>query len=169
RRLGGERPRHTDALLLPARELMREGSRVGARIELEHQEQLLDTGADASLIPAEQSRHGRDVLRHRAVREQAVSLDRIADPAPQVPTITVIELRSITMDTPSTTVVAPYCLLRFSTLIIAAPDPGPPPAHRVPRRRRRRVPRSESPRAAPGRWPSARSPERRRSRVRRRR
>ncbi len=44
-------------------------------------------------------------------------------PEPEVPTITVIELRSMTMDTPSTTVVAPYCLVRFSTLIIAVPDP----------------------------------------------
>src|SRR2546430_15206212 len=35
------------------------------------------------IFPAEQARHGRDVLRHRAVREQAVSLDHIADPAPQ--------------------------------------------------------------------------------------
>ena len=44
-------------------------------------------------------------------------------PEPEVPTITVIELRSMRIDTASTTVVAPYCLLRFSIVIMCAPDP----------------------------------------------
>src|SRR5437763_1608827 len=42
RGLGGERARDADALLLPARELVREGLRVGGGIELEDLEQLLD-------------------------------------------------------------------------------------------------------------------------------
>ena len=44
-------------------------------------------------------------------------------PEPEVPTMTVIELRSMVIDTSSTTVVAPYCLVRFSTLIMSVPDP----------------------------------------------
>ena len=39
-------------------------------------------------------------------------------PEPEVPTITVIEPRSMDIDTPSTTVTGPYCLLRFSMVII---------------------------------------------------
>ena len=44
-------------------------------------------------------------------------------PEPEVPTITVIELLSMSIDTSSTTVAAPYRLVRFSTAIIASPDP----------------------------------------------
>src|SRR5215472_15588058 len=42
-------------------------------------------------------------------------------PDPEVPTITVIELRSTSKETSSTTVVASYCLLRFSTRIMRLP------------------------------------------------
>ena len=55
-----------------------------AGIELEQVEQLLDPGRDARLVPAEQARHGGDVLGDGAVREQAVALDGVADAAAQL-------------------------------------------------------------------------------------
>ena len=54
------------------------------RIELEQLEQLLDPRVDPGLRPAEQPRHGGDVLGHRPVREQAVPLDGVADAAAQL-------------------------------------------------------------------------------------
>jgi len=49
------------------------------RIELEELEQFLDPCGDAAAIPAEQRRHGGDVLRHGAMREEAMVLDHVAD------------------------------------------------------------------------------------------
>ena len=78
-RLGGERARDADALLLAAGQLVRTALREGRRIELEKMEQLLDPRGDAAAVPAEQRRHGRDVLRHGAMREEAVVLDHVTD------------------------------------------------------------------------------------------
>ncbi len=83
RRVDGERPRHPDALLLPAGELVRVPPRVHRVVQAHQVEQLGDPVLGAARVPAQQGRHGRDVLGDGAVREQADVLDDVADPAPQ--------------------------------------------------------------------------------------
>jgi hypothetical protein len=83
RRVGGERARHADALLLAARELG--GIAVGhVLLQPDELDQLERPRALALAVPAEQLRHGRDVVRHRAVGEESGLLDDIADAAPQL-------------------------------------------------------------------------------------
>ena len=82
-RLGGERARDAHALLLSARQLVRVAPGVCRRFELEEIEQVFDSRVDATARPAEQRRHGGDVLRDGAMREKAVILDRVADAATQ--------------------------------------------------------------------------------------
>src|SRR5690606_37428411 len=80
-RLRRKAARNADALLLPARELMRIARAVERGIELEKREQLLDAGFDAARLPAEQKRNGGNILRHRAMRKESVSLNGVSDPA----------------------------------------------------------------------------------------
>ena len=83
--LGGQRPRHADALLLAARQLVR-------KLALRTPPDRAGTASSSSSTrasmrasgPAEQARHGGDVLRHRPVRKQPVALDDIADAAAQL-------------------------------------------------------------------------------------
>src|SRR5579862_238642 len=82
-RLCGERARDADALLLPARELVRKGVRVLGGIELKHLQQLLDPCANPRVLPAEKTWNGGDVLRDGAMWEETVTLDYVADPTPQ--------------------------------------------------------------------------------------
>ena len=82
-RLGRERARDADALLLAAGEFVGTAPRERRRIELEEMEQFLDPRGDAAAVPAQQRRHGGDVLRHGAMREETVVLDRVADAAAQ--------------------------------------------------------------------------------------
>ena len=83
-RLGGERAREADALLLPARELRRRPRSIRSRLELDERQQLVDARADARLRPPEQARRHRDVLCHREVRKEPDLLEAIADaPAQQ--------------------------------------------------------------------------------------
>src|SRR4051794_35709252 len=83
-RVRGQRPGHPDALLLPAGQLVGVAPRVGARLETDHVEQLGDAAADALAVPAEQRRHGRDVLLDRAMREEPDPLDDVPHAAAQL-------------------------------------------------------------------------------------
>ena len=63
RRVGGERAGDADPLALAARELRRVAVARCSRVEADELEQLVDARARcASLVPAEQPRHGGDVL-----------------------------------------------------------------------------------------------------------
>lgn len=55
-RVGGERPRHPDPLLLAAGELARVAALELARVQAHQVEHLLDTALDAALGPADHSR-----------------------------------------------------------------------------------------------------------------
>ena len=84
RRVGGERARDADALLLTAGELRRVALRVRVGVEPDELEQLARARLAACAVPAEQRRHGRDVGLDRQVREQADLLDDVADAAAQL-------------------------------------------------------------------------------------
>jgi hypothetical protein len=81
--VGGERSGYADPLLLTAREL-----RGVAVHELGIERDQLHQPGDARLaavrVPAEQLRHGRDVLADRPVREEPDLLDDVADLAPEL-------------------------------------------------------------------------------------
>src|SRR5579871_2240253 len=62
---------------------MRKGVRVLVGIELKHPQQLLDPRTNARVLPAEKTRYGGDVLRDGPMWEETVTLDDVADPAPQ--------------------------------------------------------------------------------------
>ena len=83
RRVDGKRPRHADALALPAGEL---GGVAVARVGRQrHQlEQLVHALGDAALVPAQQLGHGGDVVGHGEMREQADLLNGVADVAAQL-------------------------------------------------------------------------------------
>ena len=83
RRLGRERARHADPLLLAAGELVRECAARSRRVELEQVEQLVHARRDARRSQPSSFGTVRDVLRHRAVREEAMALDHVADAPPQ--------------------------------------------------------------------------------------
>ena len=82
-RFGGKRTRNPYSLLLATGQLMRKLDAEHRRIELKHRQQFIDSGIDTALFPAEQSRHGCDILAHGTVREETVTLDRVADPTSQ--------------------------------------------------------------------------------------
>ena len=85
RRVGRHRPRDADALLLAAGELAPGSAcRSLVRIEPDELEQLARARADPLPSPAEQPRHGADVVLDRHVREQADLLEHVADPASQL-------------------------------------------------------------------------------------
>src|SRR5439155_8496336 len=82
RGVGSEGSRQTHSLALAARELSGVALAV-ARLEADELQQLRDARADARLLPAEEPRHGRDVVADRHVREEAHLLDHVPDPSPQ--------------------------------------------------------------------------------------
>jgi hypothetical protein len=78
-----ERPRDPHPLLLPAGELR--GIAVAERgLEPDQRDQLVHAALDPLPLPAEQPRHGVDVVGDRAVREEAGLLDHVADVATQI-------------------------------------------------------------------------------------
>ena len=83
RLVGGHRSGNADALALAAGELARVALGV-ALLEADELEQLADARADALLGPAQQPRHGPDVVLDAHVREQADLLEDVADPPPQL-------------------------------------------------------------------------------------
>ena len=82
RRIGGERARDADALLLPARELTRVTVAIARRIHMDAREQFVDAPIDACAVPSKQARNGGDVVGDRHVRKQADLLDHVTDRAP---------------------------------------------------------------------------------------
>ena len=73
-----------DPLTLPARELRGVPRAVVLRGQVDEVEQLVDARPDRVSLPAEQARHGGDVLRDGQVREETDLLDHVADPAAQL-------------------------------------------------------------------------------------
>ena len=82
-RVRRQRPRHADALLLAARELMRQTPRQ-MRIQTEQRQQLVYPRADAGFRPAEQRRHGGDIFFHRPVGKQTDGLNGVAHAPAQI-------------------------------------------------------------------------------------
>ena len=82
-RARGDGARDADALPFAAGELRRQTVAMLGAIETHQLDQLVDARGDARVVPAEQLRRDRDVLRHRHVREQADALEHVADPPPQ--------------------------------------------------------------------------------------
>ena len=76
-RIGGQRSRHADPLLLPAGELMRIAIQQ-LRVKVEQRQQRRDALIDLRSGPAQQHRHRGDVLPHRPVRKKANRLNGIA-------------------------------------------------------------------------------------------
>ena len=71
------------------------------RIELEQAQQFIDARRSIlRLVPAEQLGHGADVLRHGAMREEAVALDGIADPAAQLDRPAARDILAVDADVP---------------------------------------------------------------------
>ena len=83
RRIGGQRARHTDALLLSAGELPGAARGELPRRQSDHREELLGALAPAGLAPSQQRRHGLDVAPHVPVRKEPRVLDHVTDGAPQ--------------------------------------------------------------------------------------
>ena len=98
RRVRRERPGDADSLALAARQLRREPRAVRGRVETDEREQLLGACPPPSLGPAEQARHGRDVLEHGLVREQAGLLDHVADAAAQLDRVARLDVHAVEQD-----------------------------------------------------------------------
>ena len=81
-RVGRQRARHADALLLAAGKLMRVAF-AQARLQPQQGHQLIDPRLGLLPRPLLQLRDGGNVLRHRPVGEQADGLDGVAHPAAQ--------------------------------------------------------------------------------------
>src|SRR5690606_7451531 len=80
-RLGGKCTGNADTLLLSAREFAGKAVAIFAGVELKDLHQLVRATGGSRLLPPKQARHGGNVFRDRSMREQAVALDHIADPA----------------------------------------------------------------------------------------
>ena len=98
RRIGGECARHTDALLLSARELLRIALEKQRRIEVDRREQLAGALARFAEVPAQQFRHHTNVLFDRHVGEEPDLLDDVADRATQLDGIVPIRILTIDKD-----------------------------------------------------------------------
>ena len=94
RRVDGERAGEADALALPAGELRGVALAV-VGLEADQLEQLGGARAGALLVPAEQARDGRDVVRDGHVREQADLLDHVADAAAELDDVLVADARAV--------------------------------------------------------------------------
>src|SRR5918998_2620881 len=84
RGVGGHGAGHPDPLLLPARELRRVAVAVVVGVEPDEPEKLVHARPDAPPLPAEQPRHGGDVLGDGAVGEEPYLLDGVADLASEL-------------------------------------------------------------------------------------
>ena len=82
--VGRERAGDADPLRLAARKLARPLGPVDVRVEPDQVEQLVDARVGPLPVPAEQARHGRDVLADGHVGEQPDALDHVAHRAPQL-------------------------------------------------------------------------------------
>ena len=82
RRVGGQRPGHPDPLLLPAGQLVRVAAGQ-ALVQADQRHELPGAGPGLALAPADQQRHGADVVLDGPVREQARLLDDVTDTTAQ--------------------------------------------------------------------------------------
>ncbi len=82
-RLGGERPRHADALALPAGEFMGEAVAIGRALQPHQIEQFIDARGSLRGRPAEQLRRDADIVGDAHMRKQPAALEDIADAPPQ--------------------------------------------------------------------------------------
>ncbi len=99
RRVGGQGPRDTHALLLPAGELERVP--LGGLGCQSHQvEQFGRPGAGLLPVPAEQIGNRRDVVDHPPVREQPGLLDHVADAAPKLGRVQLRHIGAVQQDPP---------------------------------------------------------------------
>ena len=83
-RVGGEGPRHADALALAARELAGVAVAIARRVEPDERQELVGALPLPRRRPAQQAGHRGDVVGDRLVREEADLLDDVADAAPQL-------------------------------------------------------------------------------------
>ena len=83
-RVGRQRPSETDTLSLPAGQLVRPAIAKRRRRQVHQRQQLVDTGGDPFLAPAEQPWHRGDVAGNRAMGEQADVLHHVTRLPPQL-------------------------------------------------------------------------------------
>ncbi len=100
RRVRRQRPRHAHPLPLPAGELVRVAVAVAGGVQADQVEQFGRPRLPLRARPAQQGRHGRGVLQHRLVREEAHLLDDVADPAPQPHRFDVRDVLAVQQDPP---------------------------------------------------------------------
>ena len=82
--VGGERAGDPDALLLAAGQLVRVFAAIGLGVEAEQLPAARRPGRATRVArPAQQARHGRDVVLDPPMRKQPDRLDRVADAPPQ--------------------------------------------------------------------------------------
>ena len=99
RRVGRERAREADALALAAGELRGVALAVVALGQADEVEQLVDRARGSRCLrPAEQARHGGDVVRDRHVREEPDLLDHVADPAPELGLVELADAAAVDPD-----------------------------------------------------------------------
>src|SRR3954447_6547532 len=83
-RIGGQRSRNPDPLALTSRQLIRTPQRMIGRVESHELQKLRYSSRDSPVVPAEQSRHRRDVLPDGEVREKANLLHHVPRSPPQI-------------------------------------------------------------------------------------
>src|SRR4029077_4290090 len=98
---------HPDALALAARELVGEPPPVALRVEADELEQLDDAVVDPLLVPAEQARHGGDVVPDAPVWEQPALLDHVADAAAQMHRVHLEDVGVVDQDPPRARIESP--------------------------------------------------------------
>ena len=84
RRIGGQRPGDADPLALSTGQLVRVSVAIGAGLQADQLEQLVDALADACRLPAQQLRDDGHVVADRLVRKEPDLLDHVADAAAQL-------------------------------------------------------------------------------------
>ena len=84
RRVGGQGARDPDPLALATRELVRIPVAIGAGLQADQLEQLVDALANARRLPAQQPRNDGHVVADGEVREEADLLDHVADASSQL-------------------------------------------------------------------------------------
>ena len=99
-RIGGERAGDAHALTLPAGKLVRPPRRKRGRVESNQLEQLADARRDPAFVPAQESRHRRDVLRDAQVWKQSDFLHDVARAAAELERVPLRVLRDSTSTSP---------------------------------------------------------------------
>ena len=146
RRIGGERARHADALALPAREMARIAVEELSGLEADQRQHFLDARRDPRGGPAEQLRHGGDVLRDRHVREQPDLLDDVADAAAQLDRVGARDVLALDDDAAGVGSISRLTM----RMVVVLPQPEGPISTQVVPSGTSRSSRSTAGRGAPG-------------------